>query len=124
MIIHDFEKRTKTEKISDKIEIFYFSGAILLSLYYLFLWDPYKNSGHPPTQVPRAQSNSPATPTPSTLTTPSLPNYSTLSDSALDTLVEDLNNGVEPRTLALAFQNSKTFNKFMSKSKFDLSANF
>ena len=81
-------------------------GAILLSLYYLFLWDPY----HPdPTPTPYAQTNSPATPSPSTtsLATPSIINadrQSTLSDSTLDNLVEDLNNGVEPKALALAIK--------------------
>merc|ERR1719367_1748759 len=69
-------------------------GAILLSLYYLFLWDPYKNTGPPPpTRIPHAQINSPPTPPPSSTTTPNSldPNSpSTLSDSALDNIVEDL----------------------------------
>merc|ERR1711963_1195350 len=49
-------------------------GAILLSLYYLFLWDPYKYTGPPlppATQTPEAQSNSPPTSSSSILTTPS-----------------------------------------------------
>ena len=83
----------------------FISGAILLSLYYLFLWDPYKYTGPPPTQSPEAQSNSPATTFASVLTSPSLvqnyQNPSTLSDEALDSLVEDLNDGVQPKTLAL-----------------------
>jgi len=85
-------------------------GAILLSLYYLFLWDPYKNAGHAPT--PSAQANAPAPSAPSIqdkliLSTPSSVPYegpSTLSDSMVDNLVKDLNNGVEPRTLALAIK--------------------
>merc|ERR1712012_750013 len=81
-------------------------GAILLSLYYLFLWDPYKYTGPPlppATQIPEAQSNSPATSSASITTTPSLnQNYqSTLSDEALDNLVKDLNDGMQPKTLAL-----------------------
>ena len=100
----------------------------MLSLYYLFLWDPYKNAGQPPTQIPHAQKNSPATPLPSTSTTPSSKigpapsktgsassklgpapqqlshSSSTLSDQALDNIVEDLNNGAQPKALALAMK--------------------
>merc|ERR1711935_808533 len=84
-------------------------GAILLSLYYLFLWDPYKNTGQPPTQIPHAQANSPPTPSPSSTTTPTSPQVSnspsnTLSDSALDNIVEDLNNGAQPKALAMAMR--------------------
>merc|ERR1739844_425165 len=83
-------------------------GAILLSLYYLFLWDPYKNTGPPPpTRIPHAQINSPPTPPPSSTTTPNSldPNSpSTLSDSALDNIVEDLNNGAQPKALAMAMK--------------------
>merc|ERR1711988_19129 len=86
-------------------------GAILLSLYYLFLWDPYSNSGHtgqPPTQIPHAQINSPPTTPPSSTTTPTSPVHSnspsTLSDSALDNIVEDLNNGAQPKALAMAMR--------------------
>jgi len=83
-------------------------GAILLSLYYLFLWDPYKNHGQPPTQIPHAQANSPPTPSPSSTTTPTSAvvskSPSTLSDSALDNIVEDLNNGAQPKALALAMR--------------------
>ncbi len=75
----------------------------MLSLYYLFLWDPYKNAVYPP----RAQSNSPATASPSSMTPPAAavnsPNP-TLSDSALDNIVEDLNKGMQPEALALAIQ--------------------
>ena len=79
----------------------------MLSLYYLFLWDPYKNAGHAPT--PSAQANAPAPSAPSIqdkliLSTPSSVPYegpSTLSDSMVDNLVKDLNNGVEPRTLGM-----------------------
>jgi len=85
-------------------------GAILLSLYYLFLWDPYKNTGQPPTQIPHAQANSPPTPSPSSTTTPTSPQVvsnspsNTLSDSALDNIVEDLNNGAQPKALAMAMR--------------------
>ena len=88
--------------------IFTLLGAILLSLYYLFLWDPYKYTGPPlppATQIPEAQSNSPATSSASIMTTPSLATHqdyqSTLSDEALDNLVKDLNDGIQPKTLAL-----------------------
>ena len=88
--------------------IFTILGAILLSLYYLFLWDPYKYTGPPlppATQIPEAQSNSPATSSASIMTTPSLATHqdyqSTLSDEALDNLVKDLNDGIQPKTLAL-----------------------
>merc|ERR1711953_607601 len=76
--------------------IFTLLGAILLSLYYLFLWDPYKYTGPP---LP------PATSSASIMTTPSLATQqdyqSTLSDEALDNLVKDLNDGIQPKTLAL-----------------------
>ena len=90
------------------MNLFKILGAILLSLYYLFLWDPYKNTGHPPpTRIPHAQINSPPTPPPSSTTTPSSLNLnspSTLSDSALDNIVEDLNNGAQPKALAMAMK--------------------
>ena len=78
-------------------------------MYYLFLWDPYKNTGQPPTQIPHAQANSPPTPSPSSTTTPTSPVISnspsnTLSDSALDNIVEDLNNGAQPKALAMAMR--------------------
>ena len=88
--------------------IFTLLGAILLSLYYLFLWEPCKYTGPPlppATQIPEAQSNSPATSSASIMTTPSLATQqdyqSTLSDEALDNLVKDLNDGIQPKTLAL-----------------------
>ena len=59
--------------ITLKKTFLFISGAILLSLYYLFLWDPYKNTGQPPTQIPHAQANSPPTPSPSSTTTPTSP---------------------------------------------------
>lgn len=92
---------------------FLISGAILLSLYYLFLWDPYKNTKggqNQPTKVPYAQSNSPATPTPSMMTTPATPpasDISNLSEEALDSLVDDLNHGAQPKALALAIKSLK-----------------
>lgn len=82
-------------------------------MYYLFLWDPYKNAGQFPTASPSAQTNSPPTPKaalkatpPSSLATPSpYEGTSTLSDSILDNLVENLNKGAEPKALALAIRN-------------------
>lgn len=91
-------------------------GAILLSLYYLFLWNPYKDA---PTgtlkQIPTPSAQAKNAPAPSTpassedqtvVSTSSmvLDGRSTLSDFALDNIVEDLNNGIEPKTLALAIQ--------------------
>ena len=81
-------------------------------MYYLFLWDPYKSAGQFPTVSPSAQTNSPPTPKgllkatpPSSMATPSpYEERSTLSDSSLDDLVEDLNNGAEPKALALAMR--------------------
>lgn len=85
-------------------------GAILLSLYYLFLWDPYKNAGQYPTQSAQA-SNAPAPPTPQSQNTPTeatpsmnLDDSSTLSDITLNKVVEDLNKGMEPKALALAIK--------------------
>lgn len=85
-------------------------GAILLSLYYLFLWDPYKNAGQYPTQSAQA-SNAPAPPTPQSPNTPTeatpsmnFDDSSTLSDITLNKVVEDLNKGMEPKALALAIK--------------------
>jgi hypothetical protein len=91
-------------------------GAILLSLYYLFLWNPYKDAPigtlkQIPTPSAQAK-NAPAPSTPASnedqtvVSTSSmvLDGHSTLSDFALDNIVEDLNNGIEPKTLALAIQ--------------------
>jgi len=85
-------------------------GAILLSLYYLFLWYPYKNAGQYPTQSAQA-SNAPAPPTPQSQNTPTeatpsmnLDDSSTLSDITLNKVVEDLNKGMEPKALALAIK--------------------
>jgi len=91
-------------------------GAILLSLYYLFLWNPYKDA---PTgtlkQIPTPSAQAKNAPAPSTpasnedqtvvsTSSMALDGRSTLSDFALDNIVEDLNNGIEPKTLALAIQ--------------------
>lgn len=79
----------------------------------MFLWDPYKNTKggqNQPTKVPYAQSNSPATPTPSMMTTPATPpasDISNLSEEALDSLVDDLNHGAQPKALALAIKSLK-----------------
>ena len=85
-------------------------GAILLSLYYLFLWDPYKNASQYPTQSAQA-SNAPAPPTPQSQSTPTeatpsmnFDDSSTLSDITLNKVVEDLNKGMEPKALALAIK--------------------
>ena len=82
----------------------------MLSLYYLFLWDPYKNAGQYPTQSAQA-SNAPAPPTPQSQNTPTeatpsmnLDDSSTLSDITLNKVVEDLNKGMEPKALALAIK--------------------
>ena len=103
------ESRMELHRKYLTISFWSISGAILLSLYYLFLWDPYKNTGQPPTQIPHAQANSPPTPSPSSTTTPTSPVISnspsnTLSDSALDNIVEDLNNGAQPKALAMAMR--------------------
>ena len=93
-----------------KSNILLIPGAILLSLYYLFLWDPYKNAGQYPTQSAQA-SNAPAPPTPQSQNTPTeatpsmnLDDSSTLSDITLNKVVEDLNKGMEPKALALAIK--------------------